>query len=224
MSDDTFGMPLLWPRYMSKPTERTLAYFHQGLLITEYGVMYEPDDFSDFVNYLFGNNLLCFVQQVQTFPWLEPAVPLSDTFCTSKGDAIDIRFTGQGRSTRWVVSAATWGLAFSDREEKKIVFPSLRWLQTLREAMTHASVGTPNTAGARGQALMRKAWKDEWGVGEWVETEQGRKQVGGWKAHRHQRPSAPACRVMQETRIGARCDVTDTSKEYEQALEIDMKN
>jgi hypothetical protein len=213
MSED-FQMPLLWPRYIEKKQQqRTLAYFKNFLLVTEHGLRIEVLDLETFKNQLFAHNLLVSVESVPLFPFLEEALGKEHvkTHCTEEGIAIGIVFTGQRRSTRWVVSSKSWGYQFVSSD----------MLAEIRATFTHCQVGTANTAGALGQKLMREAWKREYGLPQY---EAGECINEGWKGHRHQRPNKMACDCLQAHQTGARSDTFDTINEFDIAFEIDRKN
>lgn len=192
---------LLWPRFIGKPVERTLACFDGGLLLDEYEATWEPESADELVTLLFENNLQCYVRQVQTMNFIEDLKELAQkSYATEKGEVIALRFMNKKRSTRWIISSTSYGQRVPHRE----------WLRGLRADMTHAGVGTPTTVGAMGQALMRKAWKDTYGE--------------EWKQHRHQRPNRIQSRILHDTRVGARSETIDTTATYRDAIEIDKKN
>lgn len=205
-------LAIKWPKFLPKKNvERTLSFFKDLLLITEdieasdgsreEGKQYEVLSGEELVRLLFSENLQCYVETVQSMPLLEELKGLAkQVFSSDLGQVIALQFENSKRSTRWIISSKSYGQAAPTRD----------WLVELRGSMKHAGVGTPNTAGAMGQALMKKAWKETYG--------------NDWYLHRHYRPNRPDSRWLTNTRIGARSDVEDTDKQYEAIFEVDKKN
>lgn len=196
-----FEPAILWPKYLGKPVERTLACFEGGLLLDEFEATWEPQSAEELVSLLFENNLQCYVRQVHTMDYIDGLKELATTsYATEDGKVIALTFANKRRSTRWIISSSSYGKRVPDRE----------WLRLLRKDMDYAGVGTPNTAGAMGQALMKKAWRETYGE--------------EWYLHRHQRPNRIQSRLLHDTRVGARSETTDFEATYEDSIQIDKKN
>ncbi len=200
-------MALLWPRYIEKKwVDRTLAFFSNvgnvTSITTEDGTTTPFLPFTDMIISCFDNNLLLFVDDFASFPWIDECLKRGAYVpCTELGKPIAIRLKGPRNTTRWIVNAAAWGCTDLN----------VAWLKELREVYAYANVGTPGTPGATGQALMRKAWKEAYGE-------------EGWKKHRHQRPSNWVCHQIANTSSGARSDTLDMGTSFEVAWEVDRKN
>jgi len=197
------GTPVLFPAYIEKAfKDRTLAYFEGDHLITETGDIHLCPDFSTFLCTTFEHNLLVFLLSVPTFPFLEQAIafPGNKVLCTEEGKPIGIRLLGARRSTRWVVSAASWGAETL----------SLEWLQLLREVYDQAGVGVQSTPGSLGMALFRKSFEELHG-------EQ-------WREKRLRRPPGPFAEKIRYESSGARSEVFQLNVQFDIAYENDQHN
>lgn len=192
---------LLWPRYIEKSfTERTLAYVDGNSLVVESGLVLVFATFTEFVSLIFQHNLLTFVKSLASFAFLSELVKFAKVFCQKTGVPIAARMRGKKNSTRWLVQLTSWDYPA----------PTPEVLVELRATYEHCQVGTPNTPGALGQALLRKCWLEEYGQ--------------DWRKHRHQRPPAVVCQVLGEQGTGARSETLTPGVEYDVVNELDEKN
>lgn len=199
MTND-FEPPLLWPRYIEKKwRQRTLAYFQGGEIVTESHQGIVCPDINILVYTIFDLNLLTFIDSFALFPFTDELLDIGTVLCTESGQPIAATIKGARNSTRWVIQAKSWGFAG--------VGPKM--LETLRAVYRHCGVGTPNTLGALGQTLMRKAYKDAYGE--------------LWKYYRHKRPPGVACADISEHSSGARRERT-SDDQVSYGWEIDEKN
>lgn len=202
MSNEEWQAPLLWPRYIERTwLERTLCYFQTGSIVTEHNAHYTINDITDFIQCIFTNNLLTFIDNFLTFPYTNDLTTLGELTCNSLGVPLAACLTGAKRTTRWVLPARGWSYV--------AVGPGM--LTAIRATFEHAGVGTPNTPGALGQKLMRASYKETYGQ--------------AWRDHRHKRPSGNACKEIDNHASGARADVAVESTDvFPLAWELDQKN
>lgn len=196
------SIPLLFPKYIEKRwKDRTLAYFLEQQLTLETGDIHIIDDFSTFVEKVFSLNLLTFTLSLPTFPYLQQVLALGDdVYCTQQGRPLGIRLKGRNHTTRWIISAQSWGA----------VSLSPAWLQELRDVYCLTNVGTQSTPGALGSAVFRQSFKDTYGL--------------TWKAQRHRRPPQPYCDMITQESSGARSEVIQLGVQFDLAYEVDRHN
>lgn len=217
MSEDIYEAALLWPRYIEKKWASRLlaAYALPGTLVSEDGQKHPCDGFTDFIITLFDKNMLTFVDDLATFPYLQECLARGAYIpCTEMGKPIAIRMKGPRNTTRWIVNASAWDGDLSQRKDEtreEHMARVVAWMQLIREVMGYVGVGTQTTPGATGQALMRRAWKEAYGE-------------EGWRGHRHQRPPKIACHQIETTTSGARSDTIEMGTSFELAWEVDRKN
>lgn len=202
MEEDDYT-PILFPAYIEKEWKsRVLALYDGHSIITETGEAYVIHNFSTLLITVFEHNLLTFMLNLPTFPYLEQviAMPGSNCCCTEQGKPVGIRLKGAKNTARWIVNAGAWGC-----EELTI-----GWLQLMRRIYERAGVGTPATPGALGSAIFRKTFKQQHGE--------------NWRHHRHRRPPGPYAEQIRVVSSGARSEVFHLNVMYKIAYENDQHN
>lgn len=194
--------PILFPNYISKPTQRMLACLEGNQITTENNQTYTLYSIADLSALLLQENLLLFVESITGLPdlWLDYCIEYGRVWCNKRGTPVSIQFTYQGRQTRWVTMSKSWGV-------KK---PTKHFLQNLRSFFNHMDTGVSTGPGGLGLTMMRKSWLSQFRL--------------NWKAHRHQRPNWGVCTEMQEKGMGARSDDSPTRETFDWIWEIDRKN
>ncbi len=202
MVEEDGGAPILYPAYIEEQfRERNLAYYADNSITTEQGIVYTIPDFSTLLTTIFEHNLLTFMLQLPTFPYIEQVIQYGGkVLCSEDGKPLGIRIKGGKNTARWIVSASGWGC---DRL-------SVEWLQLLRQVYQTAQVGTPATPGALGQAMFRQSFKQSHG--------------DNWRQHRHRRPSGPIANKIREESSGARSEVFQLGVVFDVAYENDQHN
>lgn len=219
---DDFHPPLLWPKFIEeKYICRTLAYCQNDVLYLEpdhlgkvVGIPF-PDDGLALVAALFTHNLLCFVSSLAPY-YVAIRKYGGHICCNEDGLATSARIKATNGTTRWLVCSSQFEYAV----------PSLDMLTELRRLFDHAGVGTLNSFGSVGSAVMRRAWKGAFGTPKYTQDDDGTRTLvdAGWLAHRHQRPPSFACADFYAHSTGARSELLTTLQEFSSLIEIDEKN
>ena len=201
MYDDRqpYPNPNLWPAFVeSRFTQRTLAYYENGVLSDEHGRS-QSITFDELLSQMFIRKLLVLVESLDQYLALSLDAG-GEITCTPEGKALSIRFKHK-KQTRWLIESLRWGF-------KR---PTPLVLQSLRALFNHVGCGDLTSPGALGQASMRASWRAAWGL--------------DWPKHRHQRPSPQCCSDLYENTTGARNElIPGQGRYYPTLIELDRKN